>query len=61
MNTLSDQALQTPGFDAELFPAITRKSTGYVNGIFTDILFVTFADKLLFTICQNGRLAHWVR
>ena len=44
----------------DTYPVLTRRASGEVNGILTEILYVTFADKLLFTICQNGRLGHWV-
>lgn len=42
------------------FPASTRQAAGVVGGVKTDVTSVSFADKLLFTITQNGRLAHWV-
>lgn len=44
----------------DIYPALTRTVSGEVNGILTETVCVTFADKLLFTISQNGRLAHWV-
>lgn len=42
------------------FPAATKQVAGVVNGIKTDVLTVEFADKILLTISQSGRLAHWV-
>lgn len=42
------------------FPAATKQVAGVVNGVKTDVLSVEFADKILLTISQRGRLAHWV-
>lgn len=44
----------------DIYPALTRTMSGEVDGILTETVFVTFADKLLFTISQDGRLSHWV-
>ncbi|KAK3060619.1 hypothetical protein LTS18_008132, partial [Coniosporium uncinatum] len=44
----------------EAFPARTRSVSGEVNGVHTDVTSIAFADKILFTISQGGRLAHWV-
>lgn len=30
------------------------------DGIFTQIVYTAFSDKILLTISQNGRLGHWV-
>lgn len=43
------------------FPAPTRQAAGMVKGVHTDILSIEFSDKILITISQKGRLAHWVR
>jgi hypothetical protein len=45
----------------ESFPARRREISGPVNGAATDIARVDFADKILVTISQGGRLSHWVR
>lgn len=42
------------------FPAATRQVAGTVNGVQTGVLSIEFADKILITISQRGRLAHWV-
>lgn len=42
------------------FPAATKQAAGMVNGILTDVMSVSFSDKILVTISQRGRLAHWV-
>ncbi|KAI9655113.1 MAG: hypothetical protein M1821_005596 [Bathelium mastoideum] len=45
---------------AEPFPAHTKTAAGEVNGIHTEVMSVYFTDKILITISQGGRLAHWV-
>lgn len=45
----------------ESFPARRHEISGSVNGAATDIARVDFADKILVTISQGGRLSHWVR
>lgn len=42
------------------FPAKTKSTSRPVNNIVTDVTAVSFTDKLLVTISQAGRLAHWV-
>jgi proteasome assembly chaperone 3 len=42
------------------FPASTRQVAGLVNGIQTDVVVMSFSDKIMVTISQAGRLAHWV-
>jgi proteasome assembly chaperone 3 len=32
-----------------------------VNGVQTDVMTMSFSDKIMVTISQAGRLAHWVR
>jgi len=43
------------------FPATTKQAAGKVNGVQTEVVYIEFADKILVTISQRGRLAHWVR
>jgi hypothetical protein len=43
------------------FPADTKQAAGIVNGVITEVLSVGFSDRILVTISQGGRLAHWVR
>ncbi|EON61545.1 hypothetical protein W97_00760 [Coniosporium apollinis CBS 100218] len=43
-----------------LYPARSKTLSGDVNGIPTSILYMSFSDKILVTISQRGRLAHWV-
>ncbi|KAL2002503.1 hypothetical protein VTN02DRAFT_6638 [Thermoascus thermophilus] len=42
------------------FPAATTQAAGIVNGVKTDVMSVSFSDKILVTISQKGRLAHWL-
>ncbi|KAF4304686.1 putative an15g01155 proteasome assembly chaperone 3 protein [Botryosphaeria dothidea] len=44
----------------EAFPASTRTAAGDVDGVHTDVMVLRFADKIMVTISQGGRLAHWV-
>lgn len=61
--TISD-SLQGLGIDAGAvpmpYPAATKHVVGLVNGVHTDLSSVYFADKILVTISQGGRLAQWV-
>ncbi|KAK8212619.1 hypothetical protein IWZ01DRAFT_541277 [Phyllosticta capitalensis] len=43
----------------EAFPAKTRTAAGTVDGVPTNVMVVQFEDKILVTISQAGRLAHW--
>lgn len=43
------------------YPANTKTETASIKGIETTATSVYFADKILITISQHGRLAHWVR
>lgn len=45
----------------ESFPAKRQETSGVVNGTATEIARVDFADKILMTISQGGRLSHWVQ
>ncbi|KAL2404022.1 hypothetical protein ABEF95_002573 [Exophiala dermatitidis] len=42
------------------FPAPTKQVAGDVNGVKTDVMSMSFADKIMITITQNGRLSQWV-
>lgn len=43
------------------YPAITKQAAGRVDGLPTDVMSLVFADKIMVTITQDGRLAQWVR
>ncbi|KAA8643271.1 uncharacterized protein ATNIH1004_010038 [Aspergillus tanneri] len=42
------------------FPAATKKASGVVNMIQTDVMCVNFSDRILVTVSQKGRLGHWL-
>lgn len=44
----------------EPFPAPSKQASGTVNGIATEVCSVNFADKIMLTISQDGRLSQWV-
>ena len=43
------------------YPTKTRQSTGNVDGVKTEVTIYSFSDKIMVTISQSGRLAHWVK
>jgi len=45
----------------EPFPAPFKRVTGTVNGLPTEVDLMSFADKIMITVSQGGRLAQWVR
>lgn len=42
------------------YPAQTKQTAGLVDGIPTDVMIVSFGDKIMVTATQAGRLAQWV-
>ena len=42
------------------YPAITKQAAAVVDGIPTEVTSMIFADKIMVTITQEGRLAQWV-
>jgi hypothetical protein len=44
----------------DTFPSRSREVSGVVNGVATEITSTNFADKVLITISQEGRLSQWV-
>jgi proteasome assembly chaperone 3 len=42
------------------FPAPTKAAAASIAGITTDVTLMSFSDKILITITQQGRLAQWV-
>lgn len=43
------------------YPAITRQAAAVVDGVSTEVTSMLFADKIMVTIIQEGRLAQWVK
>ncbi|KAK2803863.1 hypothetical protein FQN50_006871 [Emmonsiellopsis sp. PD_5] len=42
------------------FPASTKQAAGVLGGISTDVMVVSFSDKIMVTVSQKGKLAQWV-
>ena len=42
------------------FPAKSKQAEGMVKDVSTKVDLVYFADKIVITITQDGRLAQWV-
>lgn len=43
------------------FPVRTQNASGEVAGVHTEVTAMYFADKIVLTLAQNGKLAHWVQ
>lgn len=56
----SSLSMATTGVREEPFPAPSRHAKGEVHGIPTEVSCTNFADKILVTVSQDGRLAQWV-
>ncbi|CAA9963908.1 hypothetical protein PTMSG1_07267 [Pyrenophora teres f. maculata] len=54
--TTADDYVVTP----TPYPARSKTATVAIKNIETTATTVNFADKILITVTQNGRLAHWV-
>ncbi|EFE38367.1 hypothetical protein TRV_07025 [Trichophyton verrucosum HKI 0517] len=50
-----------PSLENTPHPASTKQAAGVVGGQPTNVMVVSFQDRILVTITQNGRLAQWVR
>lgn len=44
----------------EPFPAKTKQATGTINGVPTEATSISFSDRIVVTISQEGRLSQWV-
>lgn len=42
------------------FPVRAKQAAGIINGSRTEVMAMYFADKIMVTVAQEGRLAHWV-
>lgn len=42
------------------FPARSKTASSSINGKETTATSISFSDKILITVTQEGRLAHWV-
>ncbi|KAI1191086.1 hypothetical protein F5B17DRAFT_365617 [Nemania serpens] len=45
----------------EPFPAASRHATGRIDGVSTEATALFFADRILITLCQEGRLSQWIQ
>ena len=43
------------------YPARTKQAAAIIDGLHTDVMSIEFADRIVVTITQEGRLAQWVR
>ncbi|KAJ5376436.1 hypothetical protein N7509_013322 [Penicillium cosmopolitanum] len=59
MATLDDVLQQSLNLNLP-FPAATKQAAGLVDGVKTDVMVMSFSDKIMVTISQQGRLAHWL-
>lgn len=51
---------QLPETSSLPYPADTKQVAGCVNGVPTDVMNLSFSDKILIVVSQKGRLSHWV-
>ncbi|KAI0470898.1 hypothetical protein GGR56DRAFT_678187 [Xylariaceae sp. FL0804] len=49
------------GMVEEPFPAATKQATGTIDGVATEASSIFFADKILVTLSQEGRLSQWIQ
>ena len=42
------------------YPVKTKQTVGTIDGVATDVMALSFSDKIMITITQHGRLAQWV-
>ena len=50
----------SPSMSAE-YPTKTKQAASLVDGVETGVMVLSFTDKIMVTISQEGRLAQWVR
>ncbi|KAL4999082.1 hypothetical protein BDV10DRAFT_61470 [Aspergillus recurvatus] len=42
------------------FPATTKRSSGDIKGVHTEVMTMKFSDKIMITVSQKGRIGHWL-
>jgi hypothetical protein len=42
------------------YPAKTKKVAAQINGMLTEVMVISFSDRTMVSISQEGRLAQWV-
>ncbi|MCJ1363242.1 hypothetical protein MMC16_002349 [Acarospora aff. strigata] len=55
-----DMLLEQHGASTAPYPANTKQAAGIINGVRTEVMSVSFSDKVMVTIVQGGRLAQWI-
>ncbi|KAI9879665.1 MAG: hypothetical protein M1830_007772 [Pleopsidium flavum] len=55
-----DMLPRQQGFLNSPYPANTKQAAGMINGVQTEVMSISFADKIIVTIMQGGRLAQWI-
>jgi proteasome assembly chaperone 3 len=60
METTIAHSPETYTVTSTSYPARTKTSSSSIQGLETTATCVNFADKILITVTQDGRLAHWV-
>ncbi|KAI9149348.1 hypothetical protein HJFPF1_11400 [Paramyrothecium foliicola] len=58
MSAIAASSSDTRG---DTFPVPSRQSSGLVDGVPTEVNTLSFSDKILVTITQEGRLSQWVQ
>ncbi|KAG0648389.1 hypothetical protein D0Z07_5111 [Hyphodiscus hymeniophilus] len=61
LTDMQDLGINGNGVEPSPFPAKTKQAAGLVNGVQTNVSSVYFADKILITISQGGRLSQWIQ
>ncbi|KAI5854829.1 hypothetical protein BZA05DRAFT_392692 [Tricharina praecox] len=59
VSTTYTTTMESAGAIDSRYPATTKRAAGYIKDVPTDAMVVGFADKLLITVTQAGRLAQW--
>jgi proteasome assembly chaperone 3 len=57
---LEQSAMESVQLVDEPFPATAKQATGHIDGLPTEASSLFFADRILVTLCQDGRLSQWV-
>lgn len=42
------------------YPAETKQAAEQINGILTEAMVISFSDRIMVSVSQEGRLAQWV-
>ncbi|KLU92835.1 hypothetical protein MAPG_11797 [Magnaporthiopsis poae ATCC 64411] len=59
--TFNIVAMEGEGLREDVFPAPHKIATGTVGGISTEASSMTFSDKIMVMLSQEGRLAQWIQ